>query len=147
MKLQTGFTLIEMMIVVAIIGILAAIAMPQYANYIVRGKVPDATSNLATKRIAMEQFFLDNHYYSGANNAPACNTDTTSSKYFTFSCPTFTASTYTIQAAGNNPGPMAGFTYTIDQSNNKTSTVAAPAPTNWIAASASCWITNTGGAC
>ncbi|MEJ1959004.1 MAG: type IV pilin protein [Nitrosomonadales bacterium] len=145
MKLQTGFTLIEIMIVVAIIGILAAIAIPQYSNYMIRGRVPDATSNLATKRIAMEQSFLDNHYYSGANPAPACNTDTTSSKYFTFSCPIFTATTYTIEATGT--AQMAGFTYTIDQNNNKTSTIVSPAPSNWIAASASCWITNTGGAC
>ena len=57
---QKGFTLIELMIVVAIIGILASIAIPQYSDYVKRGKAAEATSNLATLRIKMEQCFQDN---------------------------------------------------------------------------------------
>lgn len=145
MKFAKGFTLIEVLIVVAIIGILAAIALPSYTNYVIRGKIPAATSNLAGKRVQMEQFYQDNRTYVGGT---ACNTDTTSSKYYTFSCTGVgapTATTYIITAIGT--GSMAGFTYSVDQSNAKTSTIVFPARTAFIATSLTCWITNTGGAC
>lgn len=143
MKTQRGFTLIELMMALVVVGILTAIALPSYTSYIVRGKVPDATSNLATKRVQMEQFFLDSRTYMGA---PACNADTTSSpKNFDFSCPVQTATTYTLQAAGK--GSMAGFTYTVDQANVKTSAFAS-APSGWVAATPNnCWVTNVGGVC
>lgn len=144
MKKQTsGFTLIELMIVVAIIGILASIAVPYYGDYIVRAKIPEATSALAAKRVQIEQFYLDNRTYVGA---PACNNDAASSKYFTFSCPVpADLDSYQIVATGT--GSMSGFSYTIDQDNTKTSTIVSPAKAGWIAASASCWITKTGGQC
>lgn len=144
MKSQNGFTLVELMIVVAIVSILAVIAVPAYTNYTIRGKIPDATTFLAGKRVQMEQFFQDNHTYAGA---PACLNDSTSSKYFTFSCPaaTYTATTYTIQADG--VGSMQGFTYTIDENNAKSSTIVAPAPASWQAPLSNCWISKQGGAC
>ena len=141
MKLQEGFTLVELMIVVAIVGILAIVAVPGYTNYTMRGKIPQATSTLAAKRVQMEQFFQDNRTYVAGT---ACNNDTTSSQYFTFSCTGVTATAYTIQAVGT--GSMAGFTYTIDQNNTKQTTAA---PSGWAAAAmpTNCWITKQGGAC
>ncbi len=142
MKLQKGFSLIELMIVVVVIGILVTLGIPAYQDYVIRGKIPDATSALANKRVQMEQFFQDNHTYL---NAPACNNDTTTSKYYTFSCPTLTATTYTIQAAGGNADQsMAAFTYTIDQSNSRQTTAL---PADWGATPASCWVTKKGGGC
>ena len=135
---QTGFTLVELMIVVAIIGILASIAVPSYTDYATRGKIPDATSNLATKRVQLEQFFQDNRTYV---DATACSADSAISQNFDFSCSVQTATTYTLQAVGK--GTMVGFTYTVDQSNVQ----ATPSvPSGWTS-STSCWITKKGGVC
>ncbi len=143
METQRGFTLIELMMVLVVVAILTAIALPSYTSYVTRGKVPDATANLAAKRVQLEQWFQDNRTYVGAT---ACNADTTSSKNFDFSCTVQTATAFTLQAAGK--GSMAGFTYTVDQSNAKASAFASPAPSGWVAATPNnCWVTNKGGVC
>jgi type IV pilus assembly protein PilE len=143
-----GFTLIEVMVVVAIIGILASIALPSYQDYVTRSRIPDATSALASKRVQMEQFFQDNHTYACATCtgavAPPCASDTSTSKYFTFSCSVAgTDTVYTLQAVGT--GPMTGFKFTIDQDNQKATVISAGAPSGWT--SASCWATKKGGVC
>ena len=143
MKVSSGFTLIELMITVAIIGILAAVAYPAYTDYLIRGRIPDATSALSAKRVQMEQWFQDNRSYDTATPAPACVDDAMTSRFFTFSCDNLTATTYTIVAVGI--GPMVGFDYTINQANAKASAITAagwanPNPNN-------CWATKRGGQC
>ncbi len=59
MKNQKGFTLIELMIVVAIIGILAAIAIPAYQDYIARAQVSEAVQLLAGGKTPMAEFYSD----------------------------------------------------------------------------------------
>ncbi|MHB1591058.1 MAG: type IV pilin protein [Sulfuricella sp.] len=140
MKAQKGFTLIELMIVVAVIGILTAIAMPSYTDYVTRGRISDATSNLASKRVQLEQFFQDNRTYVGA---PACTNDTATSQYFNFSCTAQTANAYTLQADGK--GAMVGFNYTIDQANAKASNITAAGWSN--PNPNTCWVTKKGGVC
>lgn len=132
-----GFTLVELMITVAIISILAAVAVPQYKDYVTRGRIPDATSGLSARQVQMEQYFQDNRTYL---NAPACASDATSSKNFTFACSSSSATAYVLAATGK--GPMAGFTYTVNQGGAKSTTV----PTGWTG-STTCWVVRKDGSC
>jgi type IV pilus assembly protein PilE len=134
-----GFTLVELMIVVAIVSILASVALPAYNDYIVRGNVPQATSRLGTLQVQLEQFFQDNRTYVGA---PGCNEDTTN-RYFDFSCTTQTATAFTLRAVGK--GTMAGFTYTVTHQNVR---ATAAVPTGWATPNPNtCWAIRKDGSC
>ncbi|MFI4927014.1 MAG: type IV pilin protein [Burkholderiales bacterium] len=135
---QTGFTLIELLIAMVVVAILAAVALPSYKNYVLRGKIPEATSNLSAKRVKMEQYFQDNRQYTGGS---VLANDTSTSQYFDFSG-TATATTYTLTATGKSS--MTGFTYTVDQANQKASTVTGVS--GWTG-NASCWVKKQGGQC
>ena len=153
MERNKGFTLIEMMIVVVIVAILATVVIPSYNDYIKRGRVSEAASNLSALRVSMEQYYQDNRTYV---NGGVCGIGATptATQYFSYTCGSAfntangaTASTYVISAVGL--GSMAGFGYTIDQLNNKVSNMTAPATTaGWINPNPNtCWATKPGGVC
>ena len=131
MKAQRGFTLIELMIVVVVIGILASIGIPAYGDYVIRGKLVEGTSALSDGRVKMEQYFQDNRTYVGGT-APA---DTAN---FTYAPSNLSTTTYTITATGK--GNLSTFSYTIDQANTKTSA------TPW-GNGATCWVMKKGDTC
>ena len=139
-----GFTLLEVMIVCVIVGILAAIALPNYADYVKRSKIIEATSGLSDLRQGMEQWFLDNRTYVGyCASALGIARVQPGVKAFTIDCPTETVSTYQLRATGNPAqGMETGFVYTIDQTGAKAST----GPSGW-AGNASCWAVRKSGEC
>jgi type IV pilus assembly protein PilE len=147
MSRKEGFTLIELMITVAVIAIIAAIALPAYSDYVKRGKIQEATANLSDMRVKLEQYFQDNRVYAcaGAATVPAAP----AVKYFSFACSNLGASTYTVTATGGSAADpsMTGFSYTIDQSNAKTTTLTTAS--KWVSSDTTynCWISRKGDSC
>ena len=70
-KAQQGFTLIELMIVVAIVGILAALALPAYQDYIVRSKVSEGLARLAEAKTSVAEYYASNAAQVDASGFPA----------------------------------------------------------------------------
>jgi type IV pilus assembly protein PilE len=142
-----GFTLIEVMITVAIIAILASVALPAYSDYIMRGRVADATRALSARRAAMEQYFQDQRSYAapaaGSNiNYPCANPPLqVAGGTFSISCIGATATTYTITATGQ--GAAAGFGYSINQDDTQLTTSL---PKAWGTPPATGWVLRKGGA-
>jgi len=79
---RNGFTLVELMITVAILGILAAVAIPAYSNYVNRAKQSDAIIGLKAAQMAQEQFFSENNAYSNTINLLPGFNDDNDKKYY-----------------------------------------------------------------
>ena len=127
LRKSAGFTLIEIMIVVAIIGILSSIAVPAYRDYVIRARIADATSGLAEARVRMEQFYGDNRTYAAAGGG--CGAAMPVIDQFTLTCALGAGGQqYTVTANGNAGAMVAGFGYTVDQANLRTTTSWG---TNW----------------
>ena len=131
---QYGFSLIEIMIVVAIMGILASIAIPGYQDYIKSGNAAEAPANLANCRVQAEQFYQDNFTYVGFACVPS------DAKSFDYSIDNQSATTYTLKAAGRAANNMGNFEFTVNQDNAKTSKFDGTV-------GSSCWLTSSSGIC
>lgn len=142
---RSGFTLIELMIVVAIVAILAAVALPAYNDYVRRSKLAEAHAALSDLRVKMEQWFQDSRTYLNAGGT-ACGVAMSTAKFFTITC-AGTATTYTITAAGQ--ADIAGINFTINESNVKATTVTGGSAmaTAGYTGNAACWVIRKGGLC
>ena len=145
MTRSRGFTLIELMIAVAIVAILAAVALPSYSEYVRRGRITEAISTLSGMRVKMEQYFQDNRTYVGAcGGAGTSVAPLPDPKNFVYACPTRSATAYTITATGVAGTSLAGFQYTIDQDNTRTTVMTAPS--TWPS-KGDCWVLKKDGSC
>ncbi len=136
-----GFTLIEVMIAIAIVGILSAIAIPSYRDYVVRSRLVDVTNALSDARVRMEQAYADRRSYADGGG---CSAVMPTPENFDVTCaPTANGQGYTLTGTGT--GPMDGFVYTVNQANQR-ATVSFGA--NWGAVpaeGATRWLLKKGG--
>jgi type IV pilus assembly protein PilE len=160
MRFQQGFTLIELMITMVIIAVIAAIALPNYTDYITRSKFTEAHGQLADLRVKMEQYYMDNRRYSSTAGGGTCgiaggNTPTTQgTKYFTYSCASTSPNAagdqqYTLTATGAAAQGLGGIAFTVTHANAKGTTVTASTPMaeKGYATNASCWVMKKPGQC
>lgn len=137
-----GFTLVELMITLAIVAILATIAYPSYTDYITRGKLANVTNMLAGIRAQMEQYYQDNRTYAAVGTfTPPCQAISAVAE-FSLACNiTNNGNSYAMTATGS--GTTAGFTYTVNEANVQATTAA---PRGWNT-STTCWVTKRGQSC
>jgi type IV pilus assembly protein PilE len=130
-----GFTLVELMIVVVIIGILSAVVIPAYGSYVMRARLAEAYGGLGTVQTNAEEYWSNKRTYAGFDRLPADSTN------FTYTLSGDTASAYTVTAVGR--AAANGFRFTIDQNGTRTT---PRAPAGWTT-STSCWIDRKDGRC
>lgn len=117
---RRGFTLIELMMTVAVVSLLAAIALPSYNAYITRSRIPVGLEALSTHAMRMEQGFQD----TGNYGTSSCRLAAPGAANFSVSCALSGGGTgFTTTATGS--GTLSGYTYSIDQ-NGTRRTVAHP---------------------
>ncbi len=138
MKKNKGFTLIELMITVAIVGIVASVAIPNYKDYLLRSQITEAIGNLSVLKVKMEQFYQENRTYVGACTNGTLAPIPSGLKYFNISCSNLDVNTFTLTATGTN-----GFTFVVDDGNNRSTTAV---PTGW-STNNTCWVLNKAGTC
>lgn len=97
---SSGYTLVELMIVVALIAIISSIAVPVYQNYVSDSYANQAVVDMKVCALALERYYSNGYTYVGADTATTCTLQSPSqgtSKY-TLSYPSLTATNYTIRA-------------------------------------------------
>jgi len=117
---RKAFTLIELMVVVAIIAILAAIAIPQYKNYQLKAKTAEAKMNIGAIRTSEEAYAAENNYYVATNWEPATVPGVTPAN---FNATTTNGFAY----IGFEPSGKVYFSYAVTDSNNNTAAAATDA--------------------
>jgi type IV pilus assembly protein PilE len=137
---QTGLTLIEILVSLAIIGILSAVALPSYRDYVTRGRLGEAFSALGAVQANAEQFWSNTRSFQNFDGAS--NGFPATSPNFTYTLSNATVSTYTVKATGK--AAAEGFEFTVDQQGNRVTTAV---PAGWNGTGNTCWVDRRSGAC
>jgi type IV pilus assembly protein PilE len=140
-----GFTLIEVVIAILIVGILTAIAVPQYTDFVMRSRITDATATMDDIRVRMEQYFQDNRRYDRAGSCGSLGGPTLTTANFQFTCVPVgaPAQSYNVTAQGLNS--MSAFVYTLAVA--PAGVTRATTGTYWGATSPTCWVVRKNGHC
>ncbi len=125
-----GFTLIELMVAMAVAAILMGIALPSYNAYVTRSKVPAGLDALSAYATRMEQRYQDTGNYA---NGGACGVAVPTVDNFTLSC-VLSGGGQGFTATATGSGPLAGYAYTINNNGVRVTTAhprGTPATNCW----------------
>lgn len=116
-----GFTLIELMIVVAMIGILASIAYPSYQDHVRKTRRAAAQSFLMEVAAKQQQYLIDARTYGSLTDL-ALTAPSDVSPYYDIDLPVKTTTAFTVRASpkGNQAADLSGTPLTLDQAGTKT---------------------------
>ena len=117
-KMQQGFTLIELMIVIAIIGILAAVAIPAYQDYVVRSQVSEGLGLASGAKTAVSEYQMTNGAFPGSNASAGIATDESISGNNVDKIAVGANGVITITYSGAASGPLDGNTVTLTPAAN-----------------------------
>lgn len=118
---HAGFTLVELMIVVAIMGILAAVAYPAYTRHVVKSRRTDAQRLLVEQAAGIERFYSVNGVYS--TSAPTCGGVTMSNTaYYVYTCVGATSSFTLTATPASGSSQTSDGSLTLDNTGAKTGT-------------------------
>ncbi len=149
-----AFSLIELMVALAIAAIIAVFAVPSYHDHILRARLPEATSSLLLTAMRLEQHYQEHRSYATAATAAAgaaatgnaaCGVSLPASDRFAFRCDVLDGGqSFLLSAAGQEGTSMAGFSYSLDHLGAQR-TLSLPA--DWGKSPVPCWVERRNGQC
>ena len=135
MKKTSGFTLIELLITIAVVGILAAIAVPSFQEQVRKGRRAEAKSELSKLQMAMERWRADNTSFSSCSPSPCGNGTYPSPAILEYYNVTITSTTSTGYVLTASPkGAQTG-----DACGNFLITYSNGTPTKSVSGAGNCW--------
>lgn len=137
---QRGFTMLEIIIAMAIIGLLAMTAIPSYQRYLLQGKLSDGIGELVYLSTLLEKFYLDNRHYAASNGEDCAIGENHSNEYFAINCQLSDtqAQTYLLTATSLDNQ----ISYSLDQQGSRR-TLRFPEVGN----KDQCWVKDNSGSC
>ena len=140
---RSGFTLIEILVSLAILAILMSIALPSYSRYVKNAQLSEAQHQLAANALLLEGYYQDNRHYGASDTGCGIDFATSNSAAFTYTCTLENLPGQTFLLTATGQGQMTGYSLTLNQQNQKRTT-AFPEATGLPKA---CWISSASQTC
>lgn len=133
LRWERGFTLIELMIVVVIVAILAAIAFPSYQRYVLRSHRVEAQSVLSEAAARQERYYSQNNAYASTAAALNMTSNVSALQYYGLAISNVTATTYTLTATatGGQAKDAQCLSLSLDQAGTRSNTGTGTGTTCW----------------
>ncbi|MEP9321028.1 type IV pilin protein [Pseudomonas sp. LABIM340] len=130
---ERGFTLIELMVTVAIVAILAAVAFPSYQRYVLRSHRVEAQAVLSEAAARQERYYSQNNAYASTAAALNMTSNVNALQYYSLAISNITATTYTLTATatGSQAKDAPCLSLSLDQAGTRSNTGTGTGTTCW----------------